>query len=62
MAGKKYNIVSTISPKITATNFAKNALGPRPDFGNRQMEIDPAEKVAEKIGEIIESEEQEIVL
>ena len=62
MAGRKHNIVSTISPKITAANFAKNTLGARPDFGNRQMAIGPAEKVAEKIAEIIESEEQEIAL
>ena len=55
-------IVSTVFPKITATNFAKNAIGSRPDFANKIMEIDPAEKVAEKIEEIIRSEKEEIIL
>lgn len=64
---EKYGIiVSMITPKITATNFAKNSIGSRPDFSripeNLRPQVDSAEKVAEKIEEIIKTEEPEIVL
>jgi len=65
---KDYNItVSVVSPKMTDTNFAKNAVGDRPKRDsapeeNPRLKIDPPEKVAEKIAEIIESEEPEITL
>ena len=62
---KDHIIVSTILPKMTATDFGKNSVGSRPDFSGRpggMPEIDSAEKVAEKIGELIETEKEEIVL
>lgn len=67
---KDYNItVSVVSPKMTDTNFAKNAVGARPvqpsedDVKeNPRLKVDPPEKVAEKIAEIIESEEPEVTL
>jgi len=58
-------IVSTILPKMTATNFGKNAVGARPDFSSRSggmPDVDPPELVAEKIAELIETEQVEIVL
>jgi len=55
--------VSTIFPKVTSTNFLENAVGARPAWGGRQIpQIDPPEKVAEKIAELINSEEAEIEL
>ena len=57
-------IVSVMHPKMTATNFGKNAIrttafrASRP--GDRpHMQVDTAEQVAEKIGELIESEAAE---
>jgi short-subunit dehydrogenase len=58
-------IVSLVFPRITATKFAENAIGRRPDFSARlggAPPIDPPERVAEKIEEIIKSEEAEISL
>jgi len=58
-------IVTTILPKMTATDFGKNAIGSRPDFSGRPgalPEVDPPEKVAEKIAELIETEQTELVL
>ena len=61
-------VVSIILPRITATDFGRNAVGGRPDWVTRPREgrptpmIDPPETVAEKIGELIRSEEAEIVL
>lgn len=61
-------VVSVMHPKMTATNFGKNAIGRRPDYANRPagsaaprpgMEIDTAEAVAEKIGALIGSEAAE---
>lgn len=61
---KKDNIVVGIMlPKMTATNFGKNAVKAgefrRPGDGNRQIEVDTAEDVAKKIVEQIRSEEPE---
>ncbi len=60
---KKDNIsVCTVFPKITSTRFGENAIGKRPDFSGRNLPVDSPEKVAEKIAEIIKSEEEETVL
>jgi short-subunit dehydrogenase len=62
---KKDNIiVSVMHPKMTATNFGKNALGSRPAGSvNRPstpgMEVDTAEQVADRTLELIRSEEPE---
>jgi len=56
-------IVSLIEPNMTATSFAKNAIGSRPDFaasGRPMPQIDTAEKVADYIAQIIRSEEAEV--
>ena len=64
-------IVSVMHPKMTATNFGKNAMGTRPSYANRPagsvaprpgMEIDTAEQVAEKIVELIHSEAPEAAM
>lgn len=59
-------IVSVFHPKMTATNFGKNAIGARPDWASepddddRQMpEIDSAQEVAKQIAEQIVSEKDE---
>jgi short-subunit dehydrogenase len=56
-------VVSVMNPKMTATNFNKNALGDRVDFSDRAgrpaMEIDTAEQVADKTIELIKSEAAE---
>jgi short-subunit dehydrogenase len=58
--------VSVMHPKMTATDFGKNAIGARPDYANRPrvvpLQIDTAEMVAEKIGELILSEEAEAMM
>lgn len=61
---KKDNIVvSVIHPKMTATSFGKNAIGIHPEYSKHPrvagMEIDTAEQVADKILELIGSEEAE---
>ncbi len=58
-------IVSSVSPKMTSTRFGENSITRRPDWsssGRPMPEVDTPEKVAEKIGEIIVSEAEEIVL
>ena len=58
---KDHIIVSAILPKLTQTNFGKNAIGTRADWtGRGDMKIDTAEDVAKKICEIITTEEQEL--
>ena len=60
---KKDNIiVSLIHPNMTATNFMKNAIGSNTNWasGRQLPKIDSAEKVAEKVVEIIKSEEAEL--
>jgi short-subunit dehydrogenase len=57
-------IVSVFHPRMTATNFGKNALGNHPDFSSRntnaaQMPIDTPEDVAEKVYQQITSETAE---
>lgn len=58
-------IVSVMHPKMTATNFGKNALGSRPaapaDDRPRPagMEVDTADQVADRTLELIKSEEPE---
>ena len=67
---KDHIIVSVIHPKMTATNFGKNAFGPRmhEDRGAQDftpppgMEVDTAEQVAEKTIALIESGEAEAEL
>ncbi|MBX4212187.1 SDR family oxidoreductase [Candidatus Pacearchaeota archaeon] len=56
-------IVSVITPGLTATKFAENAIGERPSWANRPMpEADTAEKVAERIMDLIDSEEPEVIV
>jgi hypothetical protein len=48
---------------MTATNFLQNAIGDRPNWnasGRPTPKTDPAEKVAEVIEKIIQSEEAEV--
>lgn len=56
-------IVSVMHPKMTATNFGKNAMGERPSLPARPrtpgMEVDTPEQVADKVLELIHSEEPE---
>lgn len=62
-------VVSVMHPKMTATDFGKNALGSRPSaYTNRPagtsvsrpgMEVDTAEQVAEKLADLIKSEAPE---
>ncbi len=63
--------VSIVLPKMTATNFMKNSINPeggwqRPtsnsESNNPGLQVDSAEKVAEKIAEAIETEEAEVVV
>jgi short-subunit dehydrogenase len=65
---KDHIIVSVMHPKMTSTNFGKNAFGSRPAAAggtaavrpnNPQMQVDTAEQVAEKIGTLIKSEAAE---
>jgi short-subunit dehydrogenase len=56
-------IVSLVHPKLTATNFARNAVKSKVEFEapSRQMpEADPPEKVAECVIKIIQTGEEEI--
>ncbi|MBX4196167.1 SDR family oxidoreductase [Candidatus Pacearchaeota archaeon] len=56
-------IVSVITPGLTATKFGENAIGKRPSWANRPMpEADTAEKVAQRIAELIDSEDAELVV
>ncbi|MFZ1074932.1 MAG: SDR family NAD(P)-dependent oxidoreductase [Minisyncoccia bacterium] len=54
-------VVSVFHPKMTATDFGANSLGEKYDSssGRPGMEVDTAEEVAEKIADLIESEEPE---
>lgn len=60
-------VVSVFHPKMTATNFSKNAAGAHPDYdairrarpATAEMNVDTADAVAEKIVEQIRSEEAE---
>jgi len=56
-------IVNLVEPKMTATNFAKNSIGVRPNWntsGRTIPNIDPPEKVAMTVEKIILSEEAEL--
>ena len=54
-------IVSVVHPGMTASNFYENMIGGSPDFGSRGLPpMDSSEKVAEKIAELIESENAEL--
>lgn len=58
-------IVSAMLPKMTATRFGEHSIGRRPDFtllGRPMPQVDPPEKVAEKIAELIEKEVEQISL
>lgn len=53
-------IVSVMHPKLTETNFGKNAIGERPDAArSARMEADTPEAVAAQIAELIRSEAPE---
>ncbi len=56
-------VVSVFHPRMTATRFGENALGPQIDFSTRPggvaPVIDTAELVAEKIADLIDSEAAE---
>ncbi len=56
--------VCTVSPKLTSTNFTKNAVGVRPLWATvlAKMKSDSPKLVAEKIAQIIKTEQEEIVL
>lgn len=63
---KDHIVVSVMHPKMTATNFGKNALGARlnadrnePQRELPRMEVDTPEQVAERTMELIESEKPE---
>jgi short-subunit dehydrogenase len=62
---KDHIVVCVMHPKMTATDFGKNSAGAHSDITalyknqNRAMEIDTPEQVAEKIAELIVSEEPE---
>lgn len=55
-------IVSVFHPKMTDTDFEKNAVGHRPDYVKQgaRLAMDSAEQVAEKIAELIQSEAPEL--
>jgi len=61
-------VVSVFHPKMTATNFGKNAVGARPEWVTSQRdnhplpEVDQPEQVAQKIAEQIESDEAEVTM
>lgn len=58
-------IVSVMHPRMTATNFGVNAINTRKDAratGQASPNVDTAEQVAEKIGELIRSEEAEMMM
>jgi short-subunit dehydrogenase len=59
-------IVSVFHPKMTATNFGRNCIGARPDFSARPSaempKMDSAEAVAERIVQLIRSEEPEAAM
>lgn len=63
---KDHIIVSTIYPRMTATKFGDNSVGRRPQWVTDSSEwrpapeVDAPEKVAEKIIELIASEEAEV--
>lgn len=54
-------VVSALHPNMTASNFYQNAIGKMPDFSGRQMPpMDPSEKVAQRIVQLIKSEAAEL--
>jgi len=61
-------VVSILLPKMTATNFGKNAFrteafqNARPGDARPQPQVDTAEDVAQKIAELIQSEAPELDL
>ncbi|MCX6647038.1 MAG: SDR family NAD(P)-dependent oxidoreductase [bacterium] len=59
-------IVSVMHPKMTATGFGQHAIGARPNFVSQPravpLQIDTPEQVAEKIAELIISEEAEAMM
>ncbi|HUZ92883.1 MAG TPA: SDR family NAD(P)-dependent oxidoreductase [Candidatus Paceibacterota bacterium] len=55
-------VVSVFHPKMTATDFGRNAVGARPSFAGRPggaPAVDTPEEVAEKIADLIRSEAPE---
>jgi short-subunit dehydrogenase len=65
---EKENItVSVFHPKMTSSNFGKNSIGRSPWAGNRDNqrpspEVDTPEQVAEKVADLINSEEPEAMM
>ena len=57
-------VVSVIHPKMTATNFTKNMVGTRPDFGGGASApgVDTPELVAENIAKLVKSGAEELVM
>lgn len=61
-------IVSVIMPKMTSSNFMENSIGVLPEFVRKRIKetpgmiIDTPETVAIKIGELISSEEAELLV
>ena len=58
-------IVSIVLPKTTETNFRKNSIGAKVEWrgsSNPQIQVDTAEKVAEKIAEAIKTEQAENIV
>ena len=62
---KDHIIISVMHPKMTTTDFGRNAIGARPDYATRgtadrpRPDADPPEAVAEGIAKLIASEEPE---
>ncbi len=58
-------VISVMHPKMTATNFGKNAIGSHPDYAARpggMPPVDSAEDVAKKLVELIRSGEAEAMM
>jgi short-subunit dehydrogenase len=58
-------VVSIVLPKITNTNFMNNSIGPERHWtpsSERPMKVDSPEKVADKILEVIKTEEAEAIV
>lgn len=63
---KDHIVVSVFHPKMTATDFGKNAMGSRQDFSSRpaaqRPQVDTPEQVADRIAEQIQSEAPEAAM
>jgi NAD(P)-dependent dehydrogenase (short-subunit alcohol dehydrogenase family) len=65
---KDHIIVCIFHPRMTATDFMKNAIGNHPDWTRQARndepmpQVDTPEQVAIKIGALIQSEEPEFMM